>query len=104
MAGWNLLYLQPGPWRADPAHDATWNRGRTWWRRSGIAGLPHAAQCARAEEGGQTLAGGEAENWYAPPLQAGSVARQPWTEDSLAAYLRTGFDAHHGAAAGPMTA
>ena len=105
MAGWNLLYLKPGPWQADPAHDATWNRGAYLVEAIGHCGACHTPHNALgAEEGGQALAGGEAENWYAPPLQAGSLARQPWTEEALAAYLRTGFDAHHGAAAGPMTA
>ncbi len=27
LAGWNLLYLNTGPWHPDPAHDADWNRG-----------------------------------------------------------------------------
>jgi hypothetical protein len=25
--GWNLLFLRTGPFRADTAHDETWNRG-----------------------------------------------------------------------------
>jgi mono/diheme cytochrome c family protein len=105
LAGWNLLYLKPGPWQPDPAHDAAWNRGSYLVEAIGHCGACHTPHNALgAEQGGQALAGGEAENWYAPPLQSASPARQPWTEDALAAYLRTGFDAHHGAAAGPMTA
>jgi mono/diheme cytochrome c family protein len=105
LAGWNLLYLSPGPWRPDPTHDASWNRGNYLVEAIGHCGACHTPHNALgAEKDAQTLAGGEAENWYAPPLQAGSPARQPWTEDALASYLRTGFDAHHGAAAGPMTA
>ena len=91
LKGWNLLYLRPGPWQPDPAHDADWNRGAYLVEAVGHCGGCHTPRNALgAENGGQTLAGGEAESWYAPPLQA--------------AYLRTGFDANHGAAAGPMTA
>jgi mono/diheme cytochrome c family protein len=105
LAGWNLLYLKPGTWRSDPAHDATWNRGNYLVEAIGHCGACHTPHnVLGAEKAAQTLAGGEAENWYAPPLQAASPARRPWTEDALAGYLRTGFDAHHGAAAGPMTA
>ena len=105
LAGWNLLYLDPGPWHPDPAHDATWNRGNYLVEAIGHCGACHTPHnVLGAEKGSLALAGGEAENWYAPPLQAASPARQPWTEDALAQYLRTGFDSHHGAAAGPMTA
>jgi mono/diheme cytochrome c family protein len=105
LAGWNLLYLKPGPWQPDPAHDAAWNRGAYLVEAIGHCGACHTPHNALgAEKGSQMLAGGEAENWYAPPLQAASPARQAWTQDSLANYLRTGFDAQHGAAAGPMTA
>jgi mono/diheme cytochrome c family protein len=105
LAGWNLLYLAPGPWHPDPARDADWNRGDYLVEAIGHCGACHTPHNALgAEKSSQTLAGGEADNWYAPPLQSASPARQPWTADSLATYLRTGFDAHHGAAAGPMTA
>ena len=105
LAAWNALYLNPGPWQPDPAHDATWNRGAYLVEAIGHCGACHTPHNALgAENSSQTLAGGEAENWYAPPLQAASPAREPWTEQALAGYLRTGFDAHHGAAAGPMTA
>jgi mono/diheme cytochrome c family protein len=105
LAGWNLLYLRPGAWQPDPAHDPAWNRGAYLVEAIGHCGACHTPHNSLgAEKGAQALAGGEVENWYAPPLQSASPARQPWTEDALATYLRTGFDAHHGAAAGPMTA
>jgi mono/diheme cytochrome c family protein len=105
LTGWNLLYLKPGPWQPDPDHDATWNRGAYLVEAIGHCGACHTPHNALgAEQNAQTLAGGDAEDWYAPPLQSASPARQPWTETSLTTYLRTGFDAHHGAAAGPMTA
>jgi mono/diheme cytochrome c family protein len=105
LAGWNLLYLNRGQWHPDPTHDAAWNRGSYLVEAIGHCGACHTPHnLLGAEKDAQALGGGEAENWYAPPLQTASPARQPWTEDTLVTYLRTGFDAHHGAAAGPMTA
>ena len=105
LAFWNMLYLRPGPWQPDPAHDATWNRGAYLVEAVGHCGACHTPHNPLgAEESAHALAGGEAENWYAPPLQSASPARQPWTEPELAKYLRNGFDANHGAAAGPMSA
>jgi mono/diheme cytochrome c family protein len=105
LAGWNLLYLRPGPWQPDPAHDAVWNRGAYLVEAIGHCGACHTPHNRLgAEEARRSLGGGEAEDWYAPALQAASPARRPWTEDALATYLRTGFQAQHGAAAGPMTA
>lgn len=102
LAGWNLLYLKPGAWQPDPAHDQTWNRGAYLVEAVGHCGACHSPRNALgAEEAARTLSGGEAENWYAPPLQS---AAQPWTPAALATYLRTGYQPQHGAAAGPMTA
>jgi mono/diheme cytochrome c family protein len=104
LAGWNLLYLAPGPWHPDLAHDAAWSRGAYLTEAIGHCGACHTPHNPLgAEKANQQLAGGEVENWYVPPLQAASPARQPWTQTDLATYLRTGFDARHGAAAGPMT-
>ena len=46
--------------------------------------------------------GGEAEGWHAPSLAEDSPAPVAWTADALFDYLRTGRDAKHGIAAGPM--
>lgn len=105
LAGWNLLYLKPGPWQPDPRQDADWNRGAYLVEAVGHCGACHTPHnILGAEKVGQALSGGEAESWYAPPLQAASPAREAWTVDDLATYLSSGFDDHHGAAAGPMTA
>ncbi len=103
LAGWNLLYLHPGVWRPDPAQSAEWNRGAYLVQALGHCGACHTPRNGLgAEESGQTLAGGEAEGWYAPPIQAGSPAPHKWTVAELTTYLRTGVDRAHGAAAGPM--
>jgi nicotinate dehydrogenase subunit B len=96
MAAWNLLYLPDR--RRDEA-----DRGRYL-----AEGLAHCGAChtPRDSLGGERAEhaydGGWSEGWYAPPLNARSPARQPWTADELFSYLRTGFGAAHAAAAGPM--
>ena len=103
LAGWNLLYLHPGVWRPDPAKSAEWNRGAYLVQALGHCGACHTPRnMLGAEKTGQALAGGEAEGWYAPPIQASSPAPHPWTVAELTTYLRTGVDRAHGAAAGPM--
>ncbi len=105
LAVWDALYLRPGPWRPDPAHGAAWNRGAYLAEAVGHCGACHTPHnLLGAERSRDRLAGGEAEGWYAPALQAGSPAPVGWTVAALATYLRTGFDSEHGAAAGPMTA
>lgn len=104
LAGWNLLFLRPGPWQPDPAHDAEWNRGAYLVEAVGHCGACHTPHNALGAEKNLRLAGGEAEGWYAPALQLMSPARLQWSEGQLVDYLRTGFASEHGAAAGPMTA
>ncbi len=105
LAGWNLLFLRPGPWQPDPAQSAEWNRGAYLAEAVGHCGACHTPHnLLGAEKDANALAGGEAEGWAAPALQSASPAGVPWTVESLTAYLRTGFAAGHGAAAGPMTA
>jgi mono/diheme cytochrome c family protein len=103
MAGWNLLFLRPGPWQPDPAHDAEWNRGAYLVEAVGHCGACHTPRNALgAERGGDALAGGDAEGWLAPALGDASPARHPWTMPELTAYLRDGIAAQHGVAGGPM--
>ncbi len=103
LAGWNLLFLDPGPWQPDPTHDAEWNRGAYLVEGVGHCGACHTPRNGLgAERSGRALAGGEADGWHAPALDATSPARIAWTVDALTTYLHTGFDGNHGAAAGPM--
>jgi mono/diheme cytochrome c family protein len=105
LAGWNLLYLNEAPWRPDPSRDAEWNRGFYLVDTLGHCGACHTPRNGfGAERADQSLTGGEAEGWDAPSLRASSPAGTAWTVDGLVQYLRTGFAAGHGAAAGPMTA
>jgi nicotinate dehydrogenase subunit B len=103
MAGWNALYHRPGAYQDDPAKSPQWNRGAYL-----VEGLGHCGGCHTprnslgAEIATQALAGGVAEGWEAPPLTSLSHAPIPWSEAELFTYLRTGFSALHGPAAGPM--
>ena len=105
LTGWNLLFLSPSPLVAEPNHTASWNRGRYL-----VQSLAHCGACHTPRnwlEGtveGENLSGGVAEGWTAPALNHNSPAPLVWTEAELETYLRTGIDAHHGAAAGPMRA
>ncbi|MGE5270020.1 MAG: c-type cytochrome [Thiohalocapsa sp.] len=103
MTFWNLLFLDRTPLHSDPSHDEQWNRGHYL-----VAGLGHCGACHTprnwlgAEKASQTLAGGSSEGWRAPALGAASPAPVPWDMPHLAAYLRHGRAADHGAALGPM--
>lgn len=104
MAGWNLLFHRNEPFQPDPSRSVQWNRGAYL-----AEGLGHCSACHSprnafgAEKGGRAyLTGGQAEGWEAPALTSLSRAPIPWTEEDLFQYLRTGYSARHGAAAGPM--
>lgn len=103
LAGWKLLFLQPGPYRPDPAHDAEWNRGAYLAESLAHCGACHTPRNRfGAEETDRRFAGGDAEGWHAVPIGRGSPAPVPWTADSLFQYLRAGWHGQHGMAQGPM--
>jgi nicotinate dehydrogenase subunit B len=82
-----------------------WNRGAYLVQGIGHCGACHTPRNKLGAEksGAQAwLAGGEAEGWEAPALNALSRSPIPWTENDFFDYLRTGFSAGHGVAAGPM--
>jgi mono/diheme cytochrome c family protein len=103
LAGWKAFFLDRGAYQPDPHRSAKWNRGAYL-----VEGLAHCGAChtprnvLAAEKREENFAGGESENWHAPALTAASPAPVPWTADQIFTYLRTGFEEHHGAAAGPM--
>jgi len=101
---WKSRYLRTGPFRADPSQSAQWNRGAYL-----VRGLAHCGACHTprnglgAEQKDHDFAGGEAEGWHAPALNAESPSPVPWTAHALAAYLREGLAESHAMTAGPMT-
>ena len=86
----------------DNSKSAEWNRGRYL-----VDGLGHCGACHTprnilgAEKKNSAFAGGAAGGWHAPPLNADTVAAEPWTVDQLAEYLSTGWHRLHGAAGRP---
>lgn len=103
LAVWNLLYLEDRPFEPDPSQDEDWNRGAYL-----VEGLSHCGACHSprtvlgAVDHDRAMAGGEAEGWHAPALDAGSQTPVPWSVDALVNYLIDGWDEEHGIAAGPM--
>ena len=102
IAGWKLLFLRPGPYKADPAHTASWNRGAYL-----VEGLAHCGACHTPRNllGAETksaFAGGDTEGWSAYALNSASPAPVPWDSDALHFYLRNGWHGDHGIARGPM--
>ena len=103
LAGWDWLFLRPGVWQPTAGQSDDWNRGAYL-----SEGLAHCGACHTprnllgAEERDAFYDGGWAEGWYSPALNDHSPARRAWTSERLTAYLRTGLDANHAAAGGPM--
>jgi mono/diheme cytochrome c family protein len=103
IAGWKVLFLSQAPLENDASKSAQWNRGRYLVEGLGHCGSCHTPRNALGgEEKGSLYAGGVAEGWNAPPLNASLVTTHHWTVDQLAEYLSTGWHKLHGAAAGPM--
>ena len=104
MAGWNLLFLDKGPYEPDSSRDEQWNRGAYL-----VEGVAHCGACHTprnflgAENQASRFGGGDVEGWHATALSAVSPAPIPWSEDAMVNYLLDGWDGDHGIAAGPMT-
>ena len=104
MAAWNALYLKEGVKPVNPAKSETWNRGAYL-----VGSVGHCSACHSPRDvlGGERqglsyLAGAVNDGWEAPPLTSLSQAPVPWTSRALFEYLRQGYSAQHGTAAGPM--
>lgn len=103
VAGWKLLFLKGGTYRADSSQSAEWNRGAYL-----VEGLAHCGACHTprnalgAEKASASFSGGDVDNWHAYAINAQSPSPLPWTTDALFHYLRYGWDSDHGVARGPM--
>ncbi|CAI0709073.1 Gluconate 2-dehydrogenase cytochrome c subunit precursor [Serratia entomophila] len=104
IVAWNWLYLTPGAMQNDAGQSAEWNRGAYL-----AEGLGHCSACHSPRNllfgektGADHLAGGVAEEWTAPSLTGSSAAPLGWTQQDLVSFMRTGYSANHGVAAGPM--
>jgi len=103
VSAWKALYFDPAAPATDPAQSAEWNRGAYL-----VEGPAHCGSCHTprnmlgAEKKRKELAGGEAEGWHAPAINAASASALPWSAEALYQYLRYGYAAKHPIAAGPM--
>jgi len=103
LAGWKLLFLRQGPYRADPGQSAAWNRGAYL-----VEGLAHCGACHTprdalgAERKRNSFGGGDTEGWNAYALNQSAPAPAHWDETALGLYLRNGWHEAHGVAHGPM--
>lgn len=101
IAGWQILFLDRGHLKPDAGKSVEWNRGRYLAEGLGHCGACHTPRnVLGAEKKGSIFAGGSAEGWDAPALDA--AAARKWTTDQMTEYLSTGWHQSHGAAAGPM--
>jgi mono/diheme cytochrome c family protein len=103
LAGWKLLFLDRRPVARDAGRSDEWNRGAYLTEALAHCGACHTPRnrFGAEEAADHHFAGGEAEGWWAPPLDASSPAPMPWSERTMAAYLRS-WEPLHGGAAGPM--
>lgn len=103
VAGWKLLFLKGGTYKADGAQSAEWNRGAYL-----VEGLAHCGACHTprnalgAEKPSASFSGADVDNWHAYAINAQSPSPLPWTTEALFHYLRYGWDSDHGVARGPM--
>ncbi|MGI4856168.1 MAG: c-type cytochrome [Janthinobacterium lividum] len=103
MFGWNMLFFDDTPFKADPKQSAEWNRGAYL-----VQGLEHCEACHTAknflggDRGGKTMQGGALDGWYAPEVTGNAyVGVGSWAVPSLVQYLKTGAN-DISVAAGPM--
>lgn len=103
LAGWKLLFLRHEATVSEPMESSEWNRGKYL-----VDGLAHCGGCHTprnilgGEKWAEEFAGGVAEGWNAPPLDASNPSADRWNVDTLQAYLKTGTANGHSTAAGPM--
>jgi mono/diheme cytochrome c family protein len=103
LSVWKLLFFERGAFQPDASKTSEWNRGAYL-----VEGLGHCGACHTprnllgAEKKGQHLAGGDAEGWHSPALNAASPSPVPWTAAQLQDYLDTGLIDRHAITAGPM--
>jgi mono/diheme cytochrome c family protein len=104
MAAWNAMFFTEGPYQPDPKKSAVWNRGAYL-----VEGLGHCSAChsprnflgAESSDAAFTggvyndkIPGGAVRQWSAPNLTAASTGLAAWPVAEIAAYLKTGKNAH----------
>jgi mono/diheme cytochrome c family protein len=103
MAAWNLLFLDSGPYKPDPAQDDEWNRGAYLARGPAHCGTCHTPRnLFMAEKTSAEMAGADVPPWHAPNITSdANIGVGGWCVEELVAYMREGHTAKS-QAAGPM--
>jgi mono/diheme cytochrome c family protein len=101
VQGWNWIYFTPGEIAPNPQKSAEWNRGAYLVEGPGHCGACHTPKnVLGADKTDQPLQGGQLQNWFIPKLD--NDPRRglgSWSVDDIVEYLKTGRNAHSGAAA-----
>jgi mono/diheme cytochrome c family protein len=100
MRGWNLLFFDPGTYQPNRQKSAEWNRGAYLVQGAGHCGACHTPKnFLGADKQDQALHGGAIQNWFAPKI-AGNMhdGTGAWSVADIVEYLKTGRNAHSGAA------
>jgi mono/diheme cytochrome c family protein len=100
VKGWNLLYLKADEFKASPTRSPEWNRGAYL-----VNGLGHCSGCHTpksqlgADLSAKAFHGGNLDSWVAPDLTPnGRSGLGGWGLEDISEYLKTGRNAHAGAA------
>ena len=103
MRLWDALYFNAGPFKADPAKSARWNRGAYLVRGPGHCGACHTPKnFLGADLTGKPLWGYSTQGWFAPDItQSLALGIGNWSVADVASYLKNGHN-RFAAASGPM--
>ncbi|MEX3950767.1 cytochrome c [Paraburkholderia sp. EG287B] len=104
MRLWNLLFLDPKPYEADPRESVEWNRGAYLVQGAAHCGTCHTPRGFLMQElASQGLAGADVGPWHAPNITSDPTSGiGNWTHAELVEYLRTGRVAGKAQAGGSM--
>jgi mono/diheme cytochrome c family protein len=104
MIGWNLLFADDKPFKADPSQTPEWNRGAYLAQGPGHCVTCHTPRGALMQElGSQSLGGAQIGAWWAPDITNSKThGIGSWSVDDLTTYLKTGHLPGKSQAAGPM--
>jgi mono/diheme cytochrome c family protein len=103
MLGWNLLFFDNTPFKAQPSQSADWNRGAYL-----VDGAGHCASCHTPKNGlggdkrSAYLQGYNLQGWFAPEIAGNPhVGLGDWSTQDITQYLKLGSNGK-AVASGPM--
>jgi mono/diheme cytochrome c family protein len=102
MIGWDWLYFKPSPVKPDAGKSAEWNRGAYIVAGPGHCDTCHTPKSLFGANSGAPLSGASLQGWFAPDITKDAKhGVGSWSVADVAAYLKTGHNAHS-MASGPM--